>query len=235
MAVYDLCNSSELYTFGRRVIDNEGLIFNNEKGKLQGLLEFYSCEKGIQSLHKLVLELKKIAALPDGWLKVADGRSIHIANNENNGNNNDDMSDWHDSNDNSNNDASEDSSIQLTEEGYQSVAKRCNNKQLFKFASRLIENEGLSLSGGEGMLNGMLEYYNCDNVQTLENMRAEFHRIAAEPDGWIVGRVTSGSNEGNENHANNAEAANTNDPNTANEDNSNEAHENNGNEANGNN
>lgn len=217
-AVYDLCNSTELFIFTRRLIDEEGFKFTGEKGKLYGLLEYYGCEKGIQSLKRLRDELDNIAKLPDGWLSSgsrsmsthSERHSSNLDNNDdsaasdkhsegndnNNGNNNNDGDSNTNGNDvNGDNDDNEDNNdsngktADLTEDGYKQIAKLCKKDELFNYGRRVIENEGLSLSGDEGNLHGLLKYYNCDKVQSLERMREELHKVALEPDGWVSPRI----------------------------------------------
>lgn len=224
-AVYDLCNSTELFIFTRRLIDEEGFKFTGEKGKLYGLLEYYGCEKGIQSLKRLRDELDNIAKLPDGWLttsgsfKQSERHTSKLDNNDdstashdnregddnNNGNNNNDGDSNNNGNDVNGNDNDNDdnhnndgSSAELTESGYKQIAKLCSKDELFNYGRRVIENEGLSLSGDEGNLHGLLEYYNCDKVQSLERMREELHKVASESDGWVSPRIAKDSSEKNE-------------------------------------
>merc|ERR1719440_559571 len=227
-AVYDLCNSTELFIFTRRLIDEEGWKFTGEKGKLYGLLEYYGCEKGIQSLKRLRDELTNIAKLPDGWLSregsfkqsESHSSSHDNANNDGDGNDGESRSSSHDNNDGDGNDHGDrninrddvngndnddevgndngnddGSSVDLTETGYKHIAKLCSKDAMFKFGRRVIENEGLSLSGDEGTLHGLLEYYNCDKVQSLERMREELHKVASEPDGWVSPRVAKDSSK----------------------------------------
>merc|ERR1719482_697482 len=77
----------------------------------------------------------------------------------------------------------------LTEDGYRAVVGLHNDKEMFQFASRIIDNEGYFLveeRGGKGNLEGMLHYYSCENgIQSLEHMRDELRGIATGENGWI--------------------------------------------------
>merc|ERR1719329_1788535 len=68
--VAELQSPVELFQFASRIIENEGFYLVT-KGGLDGLLGWYGCEKGLQSLERMRDEIRGAASSPNGWVSIA--------------------------------------------------------------------------------------------------------------------------------------------------------------------
>lgn len=69
-AVVELRSPFESRRFASRIIEDEGY-YLLEQGGLDGMLGWYSCEKGIQSLMRMRDEIRGVASSGTGWVSVA--------------------------------------------------------------------------------------------------------------------------------------------------------------------
>merc|ERR1719440_726290 len=183
MQVVQLRNSYEMFRYAIRVLEEEGLHMSKHKGKLHGMLSFYNCEKGIQSLERMRVEFMEVADGEFGWLKKGDDFKDESGQ-----------------------------TAPITEEGYRAVYDLCNSTELFIFTRRLIEEEGLKFTGEKGKLYGLLEYYGCEKgIQSLKRLRDELINIAKLPDGWLTREGGSFKQSDSESHRSTHDNDNNND------------------------
>lgn len=77
-------------------------------------------------------------------------------------------------------------SVSLNEDGYRSIAKLKDNREMAEFISRVVEDLGYDISDPGG-LNGVAPYYSGKKaIQSFKALKTEISKVAKDKKGWLT-------------------------------------------------
>jgi hypothetical protein len=184
-------NSFEMFRLARRVIESEGF-FLADKGALEGMLGYYTCEKGVQSLDKMREELRGVAASDNGWVTIAGAPSLaQIKSNKVSF-----LTISQKVKRLSDDPLGIGTTAPLDEVGYKEVANTKSNIEMSIFVLRVVRQHGMQVVD-EDQFSGLIPYYSGDkSVQTFDTLEQEIQKITKAMCAWIIPDTETSNTDG---------------------------------------